>query len=74
MLRESNAAEGKTAMTRREILEMAALRGMKGVSRLRKADLIRAMQEHEGNYPCFGTAEDSCDRTDCLWRKDCLGS
>jgi len=60
-------------MTRKEILEIAARRGMKGVSRLRKADLVRAIQEHEGNYPCFGTAEGYCDQTDCLWREDCLG-
>lgn len=59
-------------MTKKEILGIAAERGMRGVSRLRKADLVRAIQKDEGNYPCFGTAHGQCDRTDCLWRGDCL--
>jgi len=59
-------------MTRKNILRMAAELGMKGVSRLRKAELIRAIQKHEGNYPCFGTASGYCDRHDCIWRDDCL--
>lgn len=61
-------------MTKREILKIAADRGMTGVSRLRKAELVRAIQEDEGNYPCFGTAEGYCDRKDCIWRGDCLGN
>ena len=60
-------------MTKRKILELAARKGLRGVSRLRKAELIRAIQQHEGNYPCFGTAEGFCDRRDCLWREDCIG-
>jgi hypothetical protein len=60
-------------MTRKEIVVMAKELGLKGVSRLRKAELIRAIQVHEGNYPCFDTADGYCDREDCLWRQDCLG-
>ena len=41
--------------------------------RLRKADLIRAIQRAEGNFDCFGSASTWCDRLDCCWRKDCLG-
>jgi len=40
---------------------------------LRKAELIRAIQLAEGNFECFGTAEDYCDQLNCLFRKDCLG-
>jgi hypothetical protein len=40
---------------------------------LRKAELIRAIQLAEGNFDCFGTAEDYCDQLNCLFRKDCLG-
>ena len=38
----------------------------------KKADLIRALQRAEGNFDCFGRAEDYCDRFDCAWRDDCL--
>jgi hypothetical protein len=38
-----------------------------------KAQLIQAVQEAEGNFPCFGTAADGhCDQLDCRWRTDCL--
>ena len=33
---------------------------------LRKAELIRAIQLAEGNFDCFGTAEDYCDQLNCL--------
>ncbi len=39
---------------------------------LKKADLIRAIQIAEGNFPCYGTAKEYCDQVNCLWRKDCL--
>lgn len=38
-----------------------------------KAELIQEIQAAEGNFPCFGTAEDFCDQYECLWREDCLG-
>lgn len=60
-------------MTRKKILEMASDLGIKGVSRMKKAEIVRAIQKHEGNFPCFGTAFDGhCDQTDCLWRGDCV--
>lgn len=40
---------------------------------LGKGEMIRAIQEAEGNFPCFGTAhEGRCDQCDCAWREDCL--
>ena len=39
---------------------------------VKKDDLIRAIQEAEGNFPCFGSAEDYCDQPDCRWREVCL--
>jgi hypothetical protein len=47
----------------------------KGVNsaRMSKGEIIRALQNEEGNFPCFGTAVDGrCDREDCAWREDCL--
>lgn len=58
-------------------MEMAKIRAKAKALRLkagrmRKAELIRAIQEAEGNVPCFGTAETYCDQTLCCWREDCL--
>jgi hypothetical protein len=41
--------------------------------KMKKNDLVRAIQTAEGNYACFETAEDYCDQNDCIWRADCLG-
>ena len=40
--------------------------------RMKKVDLIHEIQTTEGNFPCFGTAADFCDRDDCCWKEDCL--
>ena len=44
--------------------------GVKNHSRLGKTDLIRAIQEKEGNAPCYQNISD-CWQFDCLWRPDC---
>jgi hypothetical protein len=41
-------------------------------SNLRKSELIRSIQRAEGNFDCFGTAEDYCDQINCLFLQDCL--
>ncbi|RJR47629.1 MAG: hypothetical protein C4567_00985 [Deltaproteobacteria bacterium] len=46
--------------------------GVKNYSKLRKDDLIRAIQVKEGNSPCHQTIKD-CDQYDCLWRPECQG-
>lgn len=33
--------------------------------------LIRSIQRLEGNPACFGTVENSCERTGCAWREYC---
>lgn len=40
--------------------------------KMKKMDLIRAIQTKEGNFPCFQTANDSCNQMTCIWRSDCL--
>jgi len=38
----------------------------------KKEDLIRMVQEAEGNTPCFKTdVANGCTQTHCLWYKDC---
>jgi len=54
-----------------EVKRIAKENGV-AVSRKNKTEIVRAIQEAEGNFPCFKTAGDYCDRYDCRWRADCL--
>ncbi|ADK86112.1 hypothetical protein Deba_2758 [Desulfarculus baarsii DSM 2075] len=49
---------------------MAKTLGMENFAKLRKTELIRAIQVAEGNAPCFATIGD-CGQGDCLFRDDC---
>jgi hypothetical protein len=41
--------------------------------RMKKPDMIRAIQLAENNIDCYGTARvEICVEETCLWRKDCL--
>jgi len=56
----------------KEIREMARQSGVRS-TRMRKAELVRAIQRAEGNFDCYGTAiEEECDQEECLWREDCF--
>ncbi len=57
-------------MTIKEIRALAQRRGLKNYGRLKKADLIRALQLQEGNAPCF-QAIPGCGEQACLWWADC---
>jgi hypothetical protein len=46
--------------------------GLKNITRYRKEHLIRAIQELEGNAPCFRGIQD-CWEVGCLWRDECQG-
>ena len=40
--------------------------------KMKKADLVRAIQQAEGNEVCFETGKaDRCGQQACLWREDC---
>ena len=55
-----------------EIRERARQLGVRS-TRMRKAELIRAIQQAEGNFDCYGTAtEEECDQEECIWREDCF--
>ena len=37
-----------------------------------KSELVRAIQQAEGNLPCFGSnSANACGQFNCLWRADC---
>jgi|OpeIllAssembly_1097287.scaffolds.fasta_scaffold2075741_1 hypothetical protein len=57
-------------MILKEIRDLARQQGVKNYSRLKKAELIRAIQAQEGNSPCYQTITD-CREDSCLWRSDC---
>ncbi len=57
-----------------KLAEIKALAEQKGVKagKMTKADLVRAIQQAEGNLTCFGTGKAAeCGQTACLWRPDC---
>ncbi|MFA7242991.1 MAG: SAP domain-containing protein [Sulfuricellaceae bacterium] len=44
-------------------------------NRQSKTDLIRTIQQREGNFDCYGKAAGGeCDQPACLWRDDCFAS
>jgi hypothetical protein len=40
--------------------------------KMKKPELIHAIQTAEGNMPCFGRSNGQCPYTDCCFMKDCL--
>lgn len=55
-----------------EIKEIAKLHNIK-VGKMKKADLVRAIQQAENNNVCFETGQaKNCGQDACLWREDCV--
>ncbi len=54
-----------------DIRTIASKMGIKA-GKLKKVDLIRAIQKAEGNCPCYAAAGHECDQINCLWREDCM--
>jgi len=40
--------------------------------KMKKAELVRAIQTAEGFTACFGAGDRDCPYTDCCFRSDCL--
>ena len=58
-------------MNMNEIRAIAKDRGI-SPAKLRKAELIRAIQCEENNNPCFATEHVKvCGQENCLWLVDC---
>ena len=54
-----------------EIKKKASALGIQP-GKMKKAELIHAIQKAEGFTPCFGMAGATCPYLDCCWRDDCL--
>ena len=55
-----------------EIEKKAKAAGIKDTWLYSKRELIKAIQRKEGNYDCFGTAQNNCSQMACCWRPDCV--
>ncbi|MDA8428755.1 MAG: SAP domain-containing protein [Geobacteraceae bacterium] len=54
-----------------EIKSLAQLHSIK-VSKMKKADLVRAIQRAEWNEQCFETGRSAtCGQSECSWREIC---
>jgi hypothetical protein len=54
-----------------EIREIARQKGIKA-GKMKKADLVRTIQEKEGNPSCYTTGVAAeCGQDECCWRDDC---
>ncbi|OGU15356.1 MAG: SAP domain-containing protein [Geobacteraceae bacterium GWC2_53_11] len=54
-----------------EIKEIAKQHDIKA-GKMKKAELVRAIQAAEQNDACFDTGKASeCGQAECLWRSDC---
>ena len=54
-----------------EIKEIAKQHNIK-IGKLKKAELVQAIQLVEGNEVCFESGKaDECGQAECLWRADC---
>lgn len=39
---------------------------------LSRADFIKKIQTREGHCHCFQIKDNSCDKRECCWRRECL--
>jgi len=54
-----------------EIREIAKAHNIK-CGKAKKAELVRMIQQAEGNEPCFDSGKSQeCGQENCLWREDC---
>lgn len=59
-------------MTQKELLKLAKKRHV-SASGLTTVELIRKLQQSEGNFDCYARASEGfCDQGECMWRDDCL--
>jgi hypothetical protein len=56
-----------------ELKEKAKKLGVKISAKMKKVDIIRAIQSNEGNITCYQTGVLSkCEQFNCSWREDCV--
>jgi hypothetical protein len=61
----------KKSITMAEIRKKAKNLGITA-GKMKKAELIRAVQQAEGYTACFGMSNGQCVHTDCCFMQDCF--
>jgi hypothetical protein len=64
-----------------KVVEIKQIAQQKGITpgKMKKAELVRAIQSQEGSTTCFESATNPltgvnpCDLSACCWRSDCVG-
>lgn len=54
-----------------EVKEKAKSLGI-NFGKMRKAELVHAIQSAENCTPCYGKSDGNCQYTECCFRDDCL--
>jgi len=67
----SSTAIKAKRMNMPEIKDRAQVLGITP-GRMKKTELIHAIQRAEGNNPCFGSSNGQCPYTACCFMNDCL--
>ena len=62
---------GTKMITMSEIKIKAKALGI-DASKMKKVELVHAIQKAEGFSPCYGRSNGSCPWTQCCWRSDCF--
>ena len=63
-------SERRRAMRLEDLKEKAERLGVKP-GRMKKSDLIHAIQRAEGYEACYGTSNNGCPHLDCAFLSDC---
>jgi len=59
-------------VAQKELIKMARKLNISDTG-LSNVELIRKVQQSEGNFDCYARASEGvCDQSECLWREDCL--
>ncbi|MFH1642135.1 MAG: SAP domain-containing protein [Nanoarchaeota archaeon] len=58
-------------MKTNDVIKKAKKLGIKA-GKMKKGDIVRAIQKAEGNFDCFESAIGDCDQVCCTWRTDCI--
>jgi len=68
---EEHHTKGASFMKITEIKEIARQHNIR-VGKATKSELVRSIQEAEGNQQCFASnLSEGCGQDSCAWREDC---
>jgi hypothetical protein len=67
----SSVAMTQKSLTMTQIKDKAKLLGITP-GKMKKAELIHAIQVAEGCTPCYGRSHGNCPWIQCCWRGDCF--